>query len=172
DSTVKYFLFGHLFDMANQHDVTQDRIDENNKVNFSALPLDKAVKVVKGNGSRVFAVFTDPDCPFCKQLEQNLAEVDNYTMYVFMYPIPQLHPSAEEHSNAVWCSSDRGAAWTASMKTGTFPQAKDCKTPTREVMEIGAKIGVQGTPTLFRMDGKRLGGAQPAPQIDSWLNNK
>src|ERR1019366_6466544 len=80
DGNVQYLIFGHIFDMATQTDLTQARMDEANKINFAALPFEKAIKVVKGNGARVFAVFTDPDCPYCKRLESSLNEVDNYTM--------------------------------------------------------------------------------------------
>lgn len=173
DSKVNYFLFGHIFDMQTQKDITQDRLDEANKIDFEKLPLDKAVKIVKGNGSRAFAVFTDPDCPYCKQLEKVVGSIDNYTMYVFMFPIPQLHPAATDHANGVWCAKDRADAWSKSMASGIFPDVpKDCVTPTNEVQILGSSLGVQGTPTLFRADGKRMGGAMPPEAINKWLDGK
>lgn len=173
DEKVQYFLFGHLFDMQNQRDITQDRIDSANKIDFKALPLDKAIKIVKGKGERIFAVFTDPDCPYCKQLERNINEMDNYTMYVFMYPIPQLHPAATDHSNGIWCAPNRAEAWSKSMVSGEFPTViANCATPTDEVVNIGQSLGVQGTPTIFRADGRRQPGALSAEALSKWLDGK
>ena len=78
---------------------------------FSArsLPLDLAVKVQRGNGKRVLAMFSDPYCPACRQFEQALAQVDDITIYYFMYPV--IRPELADHSRAVWCSPDRAKAW-------------------------------------------------------------
>ena len=49
-------------------------------------------------------VFTDVDCPFCARLEQTLQDVDNVTVYNFMYPIDSLHPAARNKQKAIWCA--------------------------------------------------------------------
>jgi thiol:disulfide interchange protein DsbC len=173
DKNAKYLMFGHIFDMDTQTDLTQAHLDELNKVDFSALPLDKSIKVVKGDGSRVFAVFTDPDCPYCKQFESNLKGIDNYTMYVFLFPIAGLHPEAEGHANAIWCAKDKVAAWQDYMLNSKLPEGKaDCATPIQSLITLAQSLGVQGTPTLLRADGARAPGALSAPQLDLWLNNK
>ena len=174
DKTAKYLVLGHIVDMATQTDITQARIDELTKVDFAALPTDKAIKIVKGNGMRTFAVFTDPDCPYCKRLEEGLKEIDNYTMYVFMFPVAQLHPEAEAHSNAIWCADDRAAAWKDFMLSNKLPATvkANCQTPTQDVIALGQSFGVQGTPTLFRVDGNRVPGALPPAQLNDWLNGK
>src|SRR3989344_8289394 len=61
---------GRLVDPKTKRDITGERMDELTKVAFASLPSDQAIKIVKGNGSRKLAVFSDPDCPYCKQLEQ------------------------------------------------------------------------------------------------------
>ncbi|MDD5056554.1 MAG: DsbC family protein [Sideroxydans sp.] len=173
DSEAKYFLFGHVFDMASQQDLTQARIDEMSKIDFSSLPVAKAIKVVKGDGKRVFAVFTDPDCPFCKRLESSLKDVDNFTMYVYMFPITGLHPESESHANSIWCAKDRSVAWSDFLLNDKLPEGKaDCATPVQELIALGQELGVQGTPTLFRPDGARVPGALPAPQLNAWLDGK
>jgi len=76
----RHFLFGHLFDMRTQQDLTaakftqsEETPGEARQVNFATLPLQDAVKVVKGDGSRLLAVFSDPRCPYCKALDEELA---------------------------------------------------------------------------------------------------
>ena len=78
--------------MQTQQDLTQQRIDELNKVNFSELPLKDAIKEVRGKGQRKLVVFSDPDCPYCKKLERDLPRLDNVTIYTFPFPLEGLHP--------------------------------------------------------------------------------
>ena len=93
---------GRFVDPKTKKDVTGERLDELTKIDFSSLPLDQAIKVVKGNGSRKLVVFSDVDCPFCKRLEQNeLSNIDNVTIYTFLYPIESLHPDAAAKSKLI-----------------------------------------------------------------------
>ncbi|MEY4928422.1 MAG: hypothetical protein RL279_161, partial [Pseudomonadota bacterium] len=86
---------GRLVDPKSRKDLTSERMDELTKIDFAKLPLDQAIKVVKGNGSRKLVVFSDVDCPYCKRLEQNeLSNITDVTVYTFLYPIVQLHPDA------------------------------------------------------------------------------
>lgn len=103
---------GRLVDPKTKTDVTRERLEALTRIDFSTLPLDQAIKVVKGNGSRKIAVFSDPDCPYCKRLEdRELSKIDNVTVYTFLYPLEQLHPDAGRKATAIWCSADRGKAW-------------------------------------------------------------
>ena len=95
---------GHLVDPKTKKDITGERLEELTRVDFNSLPLDQAIKVVKGNGSRKMVVFSDVDCPFCKRLEQKeLANITDVTIYTFLYPLQQLHPDAEAF-NKHWSS--------------------------------------------------------------------
>ncbi|MFA9215808.1 MAG: DsbC family protein, partial [Sphingomonadaceae bacterium] len=82
DKTATYLFSGHIYNVKTSTDLTRERLDELNKIKFSDLPLDKALKQVKGDGKRVIAVFEDPNCGYCKRFRQNtLKEVDNITVY-------------------------------------------------------------------------------------------
>lgn len=172
DPDTNYLMFGHIFDMKTQHDMTQDRLEELNKLDFSSLPLDKAIKIVKGDGSRAFAVFTDPECPYCYQLEQNLLDVNNYTMYVFLFPIAELHPTAHTKAEAIWCSKDPVKAWAEAMLEHKEIVSTKCATPIAQVAALGQSLGVRGTPTLISSDGRRAPGAMPAQALETWLDAK
>jgi thiol:disulfide interchange protein DsbC len=172
DAKGEFGLTGNLIDLKTRTNLTQQRQDELNVVDFGELPLDKAIVKVKGDGSRKMAIFTDPDCPFCKRLEQELAKVDNVTVYVFLFPIPQLHPDAPRKARAVWCAPDRAKAWDALMLEGKEPAAPgaECKDPIAEVAKVADEIGVQGTPGLAFPNGKLVPGAIRAEQIEQYLN--
>lgn len=163
---------GKVIDPVSKRNVTGDRLDELNKVDFSTLPLDQAIKVVKGNGSRKLVVFSDPDCPFCKRLEQKeLVNITDVTIYTFLYPLEQLHPDAANKSKAIWCSADRAKAWTDWVMNNQLPKAGNtCDTPVEKIAVLGRKLGVSSTPTLIFADGKRILGAYPAKDIEQALD--
>jgi thiol:disulfide interchange protein DsbC len=88
DKKGEYLVIGHVYDAKTTRDLTRERIDDINKIKFSDLPLDSAIKQVKGDGKRVIAVFEDPNCGYCKRLRQTtLKDTDNVTIYTFMYNI-------------------------------------------------------------------------------------
>jgi thiol:disulfide interchange protein DsbC len=169
DESGRYFLFGRLFDMQDQRDLTAERIDHVTRTDFSALPVDAAIVSVRGSGARKLAVFSDPDCPHCRALERELARLDDVTIYTFLYPLEALHPGARDKAIAVWCAPDRAKAWAALMLRGIGPTASSCDHPVDRNLALGSRLRVQGTPTLFAGDGRRHVGAQSAEEIDAWL---
>lgn len=164
---------GHLVDPKTRKDITGERLEELTKIDFNSLPLDKAIKVVKGNGSRKIAVFSDVDCPYCKRLERNeLSNIDNVTIYTFLYPLEQLHPNATEKSKLIWCAANREQAWKDWILNDKLPKsAGNCEVPLEEVGELARKVGVSSTPTLIFADGKRMMGAQPYEAIEAAMNH-
>ena len=170
DKTATYLINGHVFNLSTGADLTRERIDEISKIKFSDLPLDKAIKTVKGDGSRVIAVFEDPNCGYCKRLRQTtLKETDNVTIYTFMYNI--LSDDSFTKSKNIWCSSDRSKAWDDWMVSGKAAPvaAASCATPNDEVLELGRKLGVSGTPAIFFADGSRVPGAIDAKTLEAKL---
>jgi thiol:disulfide interchange protein DsbC len=162
---------GRLIDPKNKRDLTAERMDELTKVNFAGLPLDKAVKVVKGNGSRKLVVFSDPDCPYCKKLEQkDLIGITDVTVYTFLYPLEELHPDAANKSRAIWCAQDKSKAWQEWMLNGQLPKSKECDAPIDDLAILGRKLGITSTPTLIFENGKRVLGAYPGKEIEKMLD--
>ncbi|OAM51411.1 thiol:disulfide interchange protein [Methylovorus sp. MM2] len=164
---------GKLIDTKSKRDLTGERMDELTKVDFSSLPLDQAIKVVKGSGARKLVVFSDPDCPYCKRLEQKeLVGMTDVTIYTFLYPLEQLHPDSANKSRAIWCSADRSVAWQDWILNGQLPKvAVTCDTPVEKTAELAKKLGITSTPTLIFADGKRMLGAYPAKDIEKAISN-
>lgn len=175
DDKVQYILLGRLLDARGKEikDLTAQRmaeIENKRRIDFSSLPLNDAIKIVKGNGKRTLAIFSDPDCPYCKRFEQELEKVNDVTVYVFLYPIAALHPQAASHATAVWCASDRAKAWSDLMLKGVEPPAKNCDTPLEKIAALGQKYRVMGTPTLVFADGHVIPGMVPAQRLEIELN--
>lgn len=162
---------GRLVDPKTKKDITGERLEELTKIDFNTLPLDQAIKVVKGNGSRKLVVFSDVDCPYCKRLERNeLANITDVTVYTFLYPIEQLHPDAANKSKLIWCAQNRVKAWEDWILRDQLPSsAGNCEVPLDKVGQLAKKTGVTSTPTLIFADGKRMLGAQPYKEIERML---
>src|SRR3569623_64577 len=159
DAQAKYLFIGRVLDAKTTEDYTKARVDEINRIKFSELPLDLALKTVKGNGKRVIAVFEDPNCGYWKRFRQTLQQVDNLTVYTFMYNI--LAEDSAVKSKNIWCTADRNKAWDDWMLNGKAAPAapESCATPNDKVYALGRKLKITGTPTVFFADGSRIPGA-------------
>ena len=166
DAEATHVFVGKVYDAVNDRDLTEERLRKLNAVKFEALPFDQAVKVQRGSGKRVMAMFSDPYCPACKQFEQTLQQLDDITIYVFMFPV--IHPELTEQSKSVWCSPDRAKAWLDVALRGKPPTAKpSCANPVEKNLELGRALGVNSTPTLILTNGERItGGLNRADLVD------
>lgn len=169
DEKQTTIFVGTLIDGKTMKNVTAERLQKLTAIRFSQLPLEQAVKIVRGDGKRVFATFEDPNCGYCKRLAKEVMRLDNVTLYVFLYPI--LSPDSLEKSNKIWCAADRGKAWTDWMADGKTPAGKgDCDTSAiQKNVDLGHKLGINGTPTIFFTDGERIPGAVPIAKIEQKL---
>lgn len=170
DANVDFVISGRMFDARTREDLTQKRLDVALKVDVKSLPLDRAVKTVRGDGSRVLVTFEDPNCGYCKKLWQNMQTLNNVTIYTFLYPI--LSADSMEKSKAIWCSKDRALAWDNHMvngKTAAAP-AGECKNPLDQNLTMGKEFGISGTPTLIFADGTRTAGAMSVSALEQRLS--
>jgi thiol:disulfide interchange protein DsbC len=168
-----------MYDMQTQTDLTaakkggqpERQVAKQPEIKFSDLPLSNAIKTVRGTGQRKLAVFSDPQCPYCQQLEVSLAKLKDVTIYTFLYPLQSLHPEAPLISERIWCSSNRVAAWQAFMLKGQRPtRVKDCETPLLANIQLAGKYGIQGTPFIVFDDDTSAPGALDLAALERRLN--
>lgn len=177
DGKVDHLITGDLIDTQTRTSLTEHRLEELNsvKVNWADLPLDKAIKEVRGKGQRKLVVFSDPDCPFCKKLErESLSQLDNVTVYTFLYPLEQLHPDAPRKSRLIWCSKDPAEAWLGYMRHDKVRDntIENCPNPLAEIAQLAEKLGINGTPGLVFQNGDVVAGAIPLEMIEKRLATK
>ena len=122
-------------------------------VNFATLPLEDAVKTVNGVGSRVLAVFSDPRCPYCNALDEELAKLDNVTVYTFL--LPWLGPESRPAAAALWAKA--------------VPDRANDTTALDRNLKLASQLGLRGTPMLIASDGRVSEGARSAEALDAWL---
>lgn len=171
DRTGDYLFVGKLIDTRTRHDVSADLLNAHQPVDFHKLPFERAIRIVKGSGRRQLALFADPDCPYCRELEQELRSIDDLTVYVFLLPLENLHPDAPAHARAIWCSPDRAAAWRGWMLERKPPPGRGCAgDPIAEIRALAASLHIAGTPTMFLESGLRLSSTLPAAQLTALLD--
>jgi thiol:disulfide interchange protein DsbC len=156
DSHGKYVLAGaRMIEDAGKRNLTEERLKELSKIKFDTLPIKQAIEIKKGSGAYRFAIFSDPDCPYCKNLEVGLDKmgITNYTAYVFLLPLEEIHKDARWKAESIWCASDRPEAWKGWMVDGKLPEKKSCDTPIDSIAKLGGELGVAGTPTIYLEDG-------------------
>jgi len=158
DKTVSYVMIGgSLMEDATKRNLTAERIKELTSIKFDSLPLKNALEIKKGNGAYKFAVFSDPDCPYCKTLEQGMEKfgITDYTAYVFLFPLKEIHPEATAKAESIWCAKDRNEAWLNWMIKGTSAEKATCDNPLAANEKLADELGVNGTPTIYLNDGKQ-----------------
>jgi thiol:disulfide interchange protein DsbC len=171
DAAGDVAVFGRAIELKTRTDLSQQRVAELRRVDFSQLPLDKAIVRVKGAGERKLALFADPDCPYCKQMEPDLGKLDNVTIYTFLLPLTSIHPDALRKATLIWCAPDRGKAWDDWMLHGVLPAGGSlgCATPILEIAELAKRLHIDGTPGLVFADGQLVPGNMRREDIEARL---
>ncbi len=165
DTSGKYLIQGEIIELASGKNITEQRQTDLNRIKWTDLSPANAIKNVRGNGSRQLAVFSDPNCGYCKRLEKSLQQLDNVTIYTYLIPI--LSPDSAQKSKQIWCSADPYKSYIDWMINGIAPNGKsDCATPLDKNMAFAKTYGITGTPTLFFLDGSRFPGAVQIADIE------
>ena len=171
DEKGTYIVLGSVIDAKSHRDLTEERKNKLAQINFSDLPLDLAVKQVRGDGRRVIATFEDPNCGWCKKLAHELQAIDNVTIYTFLVPLLG-GADSNAKNRAIWCAPDRGKAWMDFMLLGILPPDGKCDAPLEKVATLAKKLNVRGTPTIILADGSRLPGFAPAAKLEQAMDGK
>ncbi|MBL8470868.1 MAG: DsbC family protein [Rhodocyclaceae bacterium] len=169
DPSGRYFLVGHLLDMQTLQDLTAPVLAKLGSADAATWPLDDAIVIRRGKGTRRLAVFSDPDCPYCRSLDTLFEQLDDVTVYVFLLPLDGLHPGASAKARAIWCAPDRAAAWRAVVRGATVPASPDCADPLTRNRAFADRLGIHATPTTFGTDGVRLDGTPGLERLSVFL---
>lgn len=144
---------GEIYTKAGENLTTKSR-DLLIQAFIKELPLDKAIKI--GSGKNTVIMWTDPDCPYCRQLEEYFKGKKDITRYVYLLPLEQLHPKATVKAENILCQKDENKVRVfLETMSGAFDTSdlKPCsevkiKIALSENKVLAQKMGVNGTPFL------------------------
>lgn len=160
DEKARVIVVGQVLDGRTGLNLTEERLRRLNAIEWASLPFADAITTTRGSGRRKIAVFSDPNCPYCKRFEKDLARLDDITVHIFLFPV--IRPESVPLTKSVWCSRDRASAWNDLMLRDIEPTAApDCATPVEKLVALGRSLGASSTPTWFVETGERYTGAIP-----------
>lgn len=169
DSRATVIIAGKVFDVKTGRNLTEERERKLNAIKWESLPLQWSITMVRGTGRRKIAILSDPNCPYCKRFEEDLAKLDDITVHILPYAI--IRPESVQQAKAVWCSKDRAKAWNDLMFRRIEPRPeRECDTPVEKLVRYGRSIGATATPTWFLESGERFSGAMPIEQTRRLLD--
>ncbi len=169
DEAASVIVVGSVIDAKTGRNLTEERVRKLSAIAWESLPLDWAVTTTRGSGRRKIAIFSDPNCPYCKRLEGDLAKLDDITIHIFLYPV--IKAESVHQTKSVWCSKDRAKAWNDLVLRDIQPTAPPhCSTPIEGIVELGRRLGADSTPTWFLPSGERFKGAMPIERVEALLD--
>jgi thiol:disulfide interchange protein DsbC len=154
-----YLIAGGNLITKDKVNLTQARHDEVNRVDLAKLPLKDAVEIKKGNGAKKLIVFYDVDCPYCRKAYEWLKTQNNYTLYMFFFPLP-MHPNSPEKSVKILCGKNHEADIERTLSDQEL-EGKKCEAGEKMLArhkEIAGDIGVDSTPLFITDVGTRIPG--------------
>ena len=169
DGAATVIIAGQAIDAKSGSNLTEERQRKLTAIKWESLPFQWAITSVRGTGRRKIAILSDPNCPYCKRLETDLATLDDITVHILPYPV--ISPKSVTQAKSVWCSADRAKAWNDLMLQRIEPRAApECDTPIEKLVAFGRSLGANSTPTWFIESGERFTGAQPLEEVRRLLD--
>ena len=170
DANGNFLIEGDLIDLRERRNLTEERVNKLNAIDFASLPLKDAIVWKQGTGKRRIAVFADPNCRYCRAFEATLKDTKDVTVYTFLIPI--LGGDSPEKAHNIWCAKDATTTYKDWMISNKLPAKVDAKCDDGAIgrnMQLSRRLRVMGTPGIFFEDGSRAPGAVGQDQLEQRL---
>lgn len=166
----RYLIEGAVLDMTTRENLTEARKVKARRATLAKVGPDERISFPAKNEKYKLTVFTDIDCGWCRKMHQQIADYNNagITVDYLFFPRAGLQGDSYKQAVAVWCSKDRRAALTTA-KAGTPLPAAECKNPVADQFNLGMKLGVAGTPTIYSAEGVDMRGYKPPQDMAAAL---
>ncbi len=178
DFSKKYLILGKIIDIAGRKDLTQERIEKEQKLDVKKIDTRNTVIMGNPKGKKKIYVFDDPECSFCKKLHVTLSEMvkedKELAVYILLFGL-DIHPNAKWKSDSILCTAKKNMTKALEMLEDSFADKEipkiDCGESLSEFNKnLARKLGVGATPTMVFQDGKVLMGARTKEEIKKYLN--
>ena len=164
-SDGRYLLEGEIYDLTTNTNLTEKTREAARVDVLASVDPETMIVFSPENGvvKHTITIFTDVDCGYCRQFHRDIAEVNALGIEVHYLFYPRTGPDTESWAKAerVWCSADRNAALTRAKLGGSLPDATCTDTPVAAHYELGHRVGLRGTPSIYSSTGEHLGGYLP-----------
>lgn len=171
----KYFVQAEIVDLATRENLTEQARSAARVVYFDEFSEATAVTFPAENEEYKVVVFTDIDCPYCRQLHREVPEYNKLGITIEYAFFPRSGPGTAswEKADAVWCADSRQDAMTAAKQGEVLEVPEGCEdTPVASHYETGRTIGVSGTPAIFTESGMLLVGYRSPADLRKFLDEE
>lgn len=169
DASGSYLITGNMIRVSDGENITKAHLEEINKLDWNTLPHSKAIKITQGQPKLQFAVFTDPDCPYCRKLQAKMDTMKDVEITIFPMPLEQIHEQARSRSEQAMCAADRVAAWKVIANGGDLPNAPACNSGIEDIIKFAGEHHINGTPFIVARNGKSTPGMSSDKDLEAWL---
>jgi len=174
----KYIVSGPIFEVDTASNKSQESLQKVNSeirryVDVSTIPLDNALLLGEKDARYKVIVFTDPDCPFCGKLHDELKKViagnKDIAFYLKLIALP-MHVDARWKAQSILCSK------SLQLLEDNY-EHKPIPKPGCETKELDDNINlaktldITGTPTMIMPDGMIVIGGRDAKAIADMAMN-
>jgi thiol:disulfide interchange protein DsbC len=168
----KYMLNGELVDLSSKQNTSKLAWANFRKAQIAKVPASQRIVFAPAHPKVTISVFTDVNCAFCRALHEHIADFNKAGIAVeyLAWPREGVTTTAGRPTPtytemvSVWCASDRKAAFSAAID-GKAPKPATCTNPVKDQFDLGLKLGLDGTPTIYGPDGRVLGGYVTPDQL-------
>lgn len=146
------------------------------KVDISKIPLGDSITVGSKKAAKKVIVFTDPDCPYCRTLQDSIKKViaqrPDIAFVEILYPLP-MHKDAPKKVQSILCSKSVKMLHDAFSGKMTPEPPANCTTDAMDRnTALARSLNFNSTPTMVRDDGTVLPGFLPEDKLLEWIDKK
>lgn len=171
----KYFVQAEIVDLATRENLTEQARATARVAYFKEFSSENTVTFKADNEQYRVVVFTDIDCPYCRQLHREVPEYNKRGITIEYAFFPRSGPETPswDKADAVWCADSRQDAMTAAKSGEVLEVPEGCtETPVFSHYETGRTVGVSGTPAMFLESGMLLVGYRSPDDLKKFLDEE
>ncbi len=166
DFSKSYLISGNVIQLDSRKNLTESHYRELNPVDVSTIPLDDALLMGKPDAATRVIVFTDPHCPYCSKLHQEIKKaLDVRPDIAWLVKLMPIKKGSREAVESILCEKSLEML-DAAFAGNQLPPAA-CENPSIDLtLKIAAELGLRSTPTLIMPNGQIVPGYK---QLDHLL---
>ena len=157
-----FFIYGDIYkiNINSISNITEKSVAERRKLILQNIPSEELISFKSSNEQFSVIVFTDVDCGYCRKLHNQIDEYNSLGISINYAAFPRsgIGTSAFTKMVGAWCSDNPKDSMTKLKNNSTLDISFCENQPVSKQYIIGKKLGVDGTPAIFSMDGEMFPG--------------
>jgi len=166
DYSKSFLISGNIIQLTSRKNLTESHYRELNPVDIPSIPLEDALLLGDPQAKTRIIVFTDPHCPYCSKLHQEIKKaLEVRPDIAWLIKLMPIKKDSREAAQTILCENSLPLLDAAFSGKQLAPPT--CKSETLDqTLQIAAQLGIRSTPTLIMPNGQIVPGYK---QLDHLL---